>query len=125
MHISGTSFIPFSQRRLILALKFSFMLVWFGLPSSCQHFFFLPFSSAGDVGVTLSDPESVSRFAVELTGWQGPHSAGVQPIICLRQDTRPGGAPVAAGKGGVASCGAAGKVEVGGACCRLSLTFTA
>lgn len=85
------------------------MFVQLGLPSSSrQHTVFAIFESAINVGVTLSDPESVSGFTVELTGWQGPHSAGVQPIICLRQDTGPGGAPVAAGKGGVASCVAAG-----------------
>lgn len=58
-------------------------------------------------GVTLSDPNTVCKSAAEGSSCQGG-LVGERPKRQLCQAEGPGGAPVAAGKGGAASCGAAG-----------------
>ncbi|KAL7880676.1 hypothetical protein SRHO_G00029300 [Serrasalmus rhombeus] len=58
-------------------------------------------AAAAVIGVTLCDPSASA-------GWQLSAPPAKGPIACLRQEAGLGGAPVAAGKGGVASCGAAG-----------------
>ncbi|KAI9544687.1 hypothetical protein NQZ68_001561 [Dissostichus eleginoides] len=58
-------------------------------------------------GVTLSDPNTVCESAAEGSSCQGG-LVGERPKRQLCQAKGPGGAPVAAGKGGAASCGAAG-----------------
>lgn len=59
-------------------------------------------------GVTLSDPNTVCKSTAEGSSCQGG-LVGERPKRQLRQAAGPEGAPVAAGKGGAASCGAAGR----------------
>lgn len=59
-------------------------------------------------GVTLSDPDAVCESTAEGSSCQGGLVGGAQNAGSAKR-SGPGGAPVAAGKGGAASCGSAGR----------------